>query len=492
MAGSTSGDAPVGSTNGRVAGHGQQDSTASARSSSVDEQTLSDSEQTLADRDQTLSDADQTTADDDQTSADADQLAADRDQAASDRDRDRGCGVDPRVYAHSHEVREQTTRQREQSARERDDGARVRLEIADRRDAAADERDAAAQRRDEEAAARNLEMAQLDSTMEEEDAHGSAGATAIIRARGRRRRAALRRAQAAAYRELAAEDRRAAARDRALAAQERLDALEDRETLAGELQRERERRDAARRDQRDAQTLARTLQRSLSPPALPRIDGLDVAVHYEPIAAEEVGGDFYDLFPLAPGRTGFFLGDVCGKGPDAASVASLARYTMRTAAMLRESPAAILRDLNAALHMDPGEAQMCTAVYGQIDTSGAEVTVLLAAAGHPAPLIVRAGGGVETTAAHGTILGAVEKLALHTCEVRLAPGDVVVIYSDGILDAAIDGAPIDEQRVGALLAGSPGASAADLVGRLADALRRIDAPLRDDVALMALRRTPPA
>ncbi|MDP1850710.1 MAG: PP2C family protein-serine/threonine phosphatase [Solirubrobacteraceae bacterium] len=483
----------MGSTNGRVAGHGQQDSAASAPSSSVDEQTLSDSEQTLGDRDQTLSEADQTTADDDQTSADSDQLAADRDQAASDSDRDRGRGVDPRVYAQSHDVREHTTRQRERSARERDAGARVRLEVADRRDAAADDRDAAAQRRDEEAAARNLEMAALDSEIEDADAHGPPGAAAIIRARGRRRRAALRRAQAAAYRELAAEDRRAAARDRALAAQERLEALEDREALAGELLRERERRDAAQRHQRRAQTLARTLQRCLSPPGLPRIAGLDVALHYEPFAAEEVGGDFYDLFPLAPGRTGFFLGDVCGKGPEAANVASLARYTMRTAAMLRESPAAILSDLNVALHMDTGEPrQTCTVVYGQIDTSGAEVGIHLAVAGHPSPLIVRAGGGVETTTAHGTILGAVDEPAFHTCEVHLAPGDALVIYSDGILDAAIDGTPIDEQRVGALLAGPAGASAADLVGRLTDTLRRIDAPLRDDVALMALLRSPPA
>ena len=88
----------------------------------------------------------------------------------------------------------------------------------------------------------------------------------------------------------------------------------------------------------------------------PRIAGIDVAVHYEPSAPEEVGGDFYDLFPLAPGRSGFFLGDVGGKGPEAASVTSLARYTMRTAAMLHERPDAILMDLNAALLMDERRA----------------------------------------------------------------------------------------------------------------------------------------
>ena len=84
------------------------------------------------------------------------------------------------------------------------------------------------------------------------------------------------------------------------------------------------------------------MQHSLSPPSLPSIEGLDVAVHYEPSAPEDVGGDPYDLFPLAGSRSGFFLGDVCGTGPEAAAVTSLARYTMRTAAMLQEKPDAIL------------------------------------------------------------------------------------------------------------------------------------------------------
>jgi sigma-B regulation protein RsbU (phosphoserine phosphatase) len=90
------------------------------------------------------------------------------------------------------------------------------------------------------------------------------------------------------------------------------------------------------------------------------------------------------------------------------------------------------------------------------------------------------------------MLGAVDEPVFHPCEVSLAPGDALVMYSDGILDAAIDGTLIDEPQVADLLAGPAGASAADLVGRLVHALQRVDAPLRDDVALMALRRTPPA
>ncbi len=490
MAHPTSGDPAAGSGSGRA--ERQQSSTTTA-GATIDERTLADSEQTLGDRDQTLSDTDQTSADSDQTSADTDQLAADRDQAASDRDL--GHGVDPKAHEISHDARARTTGQRAKTARDRNHSARLRLGAADRRDTLADERDLAAQARDDAAAARTASLAELDGLVEQEDQkRGHRGAEAIIRAAGARRRAAKRRAQAAAYRALAADDRRAAARDREQAAQERLDALSDREVLATELQRERGRGDAALRHQHRAEQLARTLQRSLSPPRLPRIAGLDVAVHYEPFAPEEVGGDFYDLFPLACGSSGFFLGDVCGKGPEAAMVASLARYTMRTAAMLHETPDAILGDLNAALHMENAEPiHMCTAVYGQIDVSaGGAAQIVLAAGGHPAPLIVRADGDVEVTSARGTMLGAVEQPVFETCATSLDPGDAIVLYSDGILDTQIDGVRVDEQRILGLLSGTPQASATDLVARLVHAVRSLDRPLRDDVAFMVLRGTPAA
>jgi sigma-B regulation protein RsbU (phosphoserine phosphatase) len=242
--------------------------------------------------------------------------------------------------------------------------------------------------------------------------------------------------------------------------------------------------------QRRAENLARTLQQSLSPPHLPQVAGLDVAVHYEPFATEEVGGDFYDLFPLAPDRAGFFLGDVCGKGASAAVVTSLARYTIRSAAMLSSEPAAILANLNAALLMEldgGGRMQMCTVVYGEIDTSAETAVVTLAVAGHPPPLVVRADGTVESPVAHGTILGAFANPGFETCTFDLHQGDAIVVYSDGILDVELDGARVDESRLEALLAQAPGVDAQDLVDRLEGALH--GTPLRDDVAIMALRRT---
>jgi sigma-B regulation protein RsbU (phosphoserine phosphatase) len=262
-----------------------------------------------------------------------------------------------------------------------------------------------------------------------------------------------------------------------------MDELELRLAAIGEVQQ-------AIRQQHHAEKLARTLQESLSPPHLPRVAGLDVAVHYEPFAVEEVGGDFYDLFPLTPDRAGFFLGDVCGKGAPAAVLTSLVRYTIRTAAMLSEGPAAILANLNAALLREldsAGRMQMCTVVYGEIDTSKETAVVTLAVAGHPPPVIVRAGGAVESPVAHGTILGAFANPGFETCAFDLRPGDAIVVYSDGILDAELDGARVDEARVEDLLAQAAHADAQDLVDTLERALH--GTPLRDDVAIMALRRT---
>ena len=448
-----------------------------------------EADQTLSDGDQSRSDADQTSADSDQSSADSDQLAADRDQAASDRGL--ALGADPRTYELSHDVRERTSRQRDQAARQRDQTAQGRLLAARRRDEIADARDLAAQARDIAADARNIEMAALDERFQrDDDAHPRSGADVVIRAAGQRKRAAQRRVQAARNRELAAEDRRSAAADREQSARERKEALAEREDLIHELQREQERRERALRHQHRAEELARTLQRSLSPPKLPQVAGLDVAVHYEPFAPEEVGGDFYDLFHLAAGRSGFFLGDVCGKGPEAATLTSLARYTMRTAAMLHERPDQILMDLNAALLMDGVTAQQtCTAVYGQIDMQHGGATGTLAAAGHPPPLIVRDNGSIAQTPVRGTLLGAVERPVFETCDVELEPGDAIFAYSDGILDAAIDGVQVDEQHLAALLAGPPGAAAQAIVDRFVALLQRLDRPLRDDVAVMALRRT---
>ena len=367
------------------------------------------------------------------------------------------------------------------------------LAVATLGDERARARDLAASMRDRAADARDRAIARADATEARRDTiHSIGGPQLAAAAAGQRERATAHRLQAAEQRLVAAAERRAAARDREAAARERGRALAIRETLLAEIQEQYALRDEAQSHARRAEELARALQRSLSPPRLPSIAGIDVAVHYEPAAPERVGGDFYDLFPLARGRSAFFLGDVGGKGPEAAAVTSLARYTMRTAAMLRERPEAILMDLNTALRMDSEQPmKTCTVVYGQLDIDG-DATIALGVAGHPPPLVVRAHGAVEVMPARGTLLGVFSDPVFEGCSISLGAGDAIVIYSDGLIDTEIDGMPLDESVVARLLAGTAHASAQALVARLADAVRGNDRPLRDDVAILALRRTPSA
>jgi len=266
-----------------------------------------------------------------------------------------------------------------------------------------------------------------------------------------------------------------------------MDELELRLAAMRELRLERDARHEAHEQQRHAERLTRTLQRSLSPPILPDVPGLQIAVHYRPYSRAEVGGDFYDLFPLDTDRWGFFLGDVCGKGPEAASLTSLARYTLRAAAMHNDDPTDVLVDLNAALLMRDAE-DMCTAVYGEIDTGGETMTISLAVAGHPSPLVVRAGCNIEPVHTRGTLLGAFDDVSFSGCEIELAPGDAFVLYSDGLLDIQLDGSRVDEQWLAEVVCSASDTAASQIVERVTETLERLDTPLRDDVAIMALSR----
>jgi phosphoserine phosphatase RsbU/P len=244
----------------------------------------------------------------------------------------------------------------------------------------------------------------------------------------------------------------------------------------------------ARVERDDAEALARTLQETLSPSRLPAIEGLELASDHRPFAPELVGGDFYDAFPLSDVRTGFFLGDVCGKGPGAASTTSLARYTLRTAAMLKQLPADILGDLNAALFLEaPDDPPMCTAIYGHLDCDANGADVELVCGGHPAPLVLRADGSVEVALARGTLLGVVAKPTAKPFRTRLVPGDTLVLYTDGILDLTLDGALLDEDRLAGLIANRGGPwTAARAIALLRELVEELSDSLRDDVALLAI------
>jgi PAS domain S-box-containing protein len=239
--------------------------------------------------------------------------------------------------------------------------------------------------------------------------------------------------------------------------------------------------------------IASTLQQSLLPPELPTIPGLDAAARFRPTGAgNEVGGDFYDVFEAGGGRWAVILGDVCGKGPDAAAVTALARYTLRAAAMQEGLPSRSLAMLNEALLRQRSDLRFCTVTYAHVEPSGNGTRVRLSSGGHPLPLVLRSDGSVEWVGAYGTLLGVVPDPDLEDRETELGPGDALVFYTDGVSEARGAHGAIDDERLAELVAACAGLDAAGIASRLeADAVAIQDGDPRDDIAVVVLRNAVP-
>ncbi|MBF9134561.1 SpoIIE family protein phosphatase [Plantactinospora sp. S1510] len=262
----------------------------------------------------------------------------------------------------------------------------------------------------------------------------------------------------------------------------------DRRAYEQELLRARQ---VAERERERLQLLVGGLQRSLLPASLPDPAGMETSAYYHMASPDEVGGDFYDLFPLSGGRWGFFLGDVCGKGIGAAAVTAAARYTLRAAAVYDPTPAAVLSNLNSVLYQEyrTERHRHCTVVFGILVPDGAGYTATIASGGHPPALLLRADGTAEyqpTTG--GTLVGVLPEARIVTRTVRLEPGDTLVLYSDGLTEARAD-TPDGRYGSDALLAFvddlSP-TTAPAVVAALTDLLARFGDGPDDDVAVMAL------
>lgn len=237
--------------------------------------------------------------------------------------------------------------------------------------------------------------------------------------------------------------------------------------------------------------IARTLQRSLLPPRLPEIPGIEVAARYRAAGeGTEVGGDFYDVFGVAKGAWALMIGDVCGKGAEAAAVTGLARHTLRTAAMSEWRPRRVLLTLNDALVRDEVD-EYCTAAFARLVWMGTHVRVTLACGGHPPPLFMRADGGVEVAGQPGTLLGVFPDPELATAVLDLQPGDALLFYTDGVTESRRPGAGLSEEALRALLAGRPGDSAEQIADAVEEAaVAAQPGGPRDDIALVCLRVTP--
>ncbi|MEW2614396.1 SpoIIE family protein phosphatase [Streptomyces sp. NPDC047880] len=237
------------------------------------------------------------------------------------------------------------------------------------------------------------------------------------------------------------------------------------------------------------------LQRSLVPDSLPAVPGLETAVNYHTASPDQLGGDFYDLFPVAGGRWAFFLGDVCGKGPEAASLTSLTRYTLRAAAHHDPDPASALSTLNAVLHeryTGGGDPRYCTCIFGIVEPGGEKgrAVVRLASGGHPPALVLRADGSAEFLPTPGGLLiGVVPGAPIGTAETVLAPGDTVVLYTDGLTEARIGPGRDDlfgEDALHAFATDHAPATPHEVITALTGLLEGFGDGLDDDTALLAL------
>jgi serine phosphatase RsbU (regulator of sigma subunit) len=239
--------------------------------------------------------------------------------------------------------------------------------------------------------------------------------------------------------------------------------------------------------------IASVLQHSLLPRSLPEINGFEASSRFLAAGeAYEVGGDFYDVFRSGSGSWTAVIGDVCGKGPEAASLTALARYTVRTASSPDSTPSQVLRTLHDLISSEHSDLRFCTAALARIQppSNGNGVAHLtIALGGHPLPLVLRKDGRVDSIGEPGTLLGALPSVVLADTDADLAVGDSLILYTDGVLDVSDRSQRDDPDWLTKELAKSAGMSADEIAERLAQAaIKRHGGEPRDDIAVLVLHR----
>ena len=234
--------------------------------------------------------------------------------------------------------------------------------------------------------------------------------------------------------------------------------------------------------------LAKTLQRTLIPPVTPEIPGLQLAAAYRPAGkGDEVGGDFYDVFQVAEGDWVVVLGDVCGKGVDAAVVTSLVRHTVRALAVVHRSSRDVLHYLNAIL-MSSDTDRFCTLVMLRLRRDHERWQVTSSSGGHPLPVHLQPGCAPAKLGEPGTIVGAFDSAYFSDVTMSLKDGESLFLYTDGVTEASRGGDLFGED--GLFEALSEPATTPDLIHRvLGRVLEFQDQAPRDDIALLAIRAT---
>ena len=259
----------------------------------------------------------------------------------------------------------------------------------------------------------------------------------------------------------------------------------ERRSYERELVRAKER---AEESEAKARALARTLQQTLIPPLPPEIPRLQLAASYRPAGdGLQVGGDFYDVFPIGAHDWVVVLGDVQGKGVEAAVVAGLVRHTVRALTVGLEDPGPVLASVNDVL-LHHGSERFCTAVILRLRHDGSRWQVVVGNAGHPAPILMRSGEEPRLCGATGQLLGVLETDSFDEERLTLTAGDTLVLYTDGVTEGRLGGELYGDDRLLESLGSRRAGAAGDLVdGLVKDVLDFQDGVARDDIAVLAVR-----
>ena len=244
---------------------------------------------------------------------------------------------------------------------------------------------------------------------------------------------------------------------------------------------------------RHRSAVAEALQGSLLPATLPDVPGLDLSAAYLPAGEGlEVSGDFYDVFPVTGGWA-ITIGDVCGKGQEAAAMTAAARHSIRSLAYRNPDPADVLAKANEVLLAGGYEDRFVTAKLAYLHWDGDVLRVVLASAGHPGPAVVRPDGRVDVPGGGGLPLGLFPDADPQVELLELGPGDLMFFYSDGVTDARNEQMRYFEDNLSDELAGLAGRSAADTARVIQGSVTGFSQDeLRDDLTILVAKvKTPP-
>ena len=247
---------------------------------------------------------------------------------------------------------------------------------------------------------------------------------------------------------------------------------------------------------RERTPIARTLQESLLPPELPQLPGPrgGGALPRRRGGLSRWAATSTTCSTRATTGWAAVIGDVCGKGAEAAAITALARYTLRAAAMTDDLPSRILATLNEAMLRQRTDRRFSTVLYASIDRRNGDTALRFSSGGHPLPLVLRAEGDVVEVGTPGTLLGIVSDPDLHDAEVGLRPGDAVVLYTDGVTDAAAPEDVHEPEELAAVLGGRRYESAdaiAEALMSLAMSSANGEGGPRDDIAILVIRVVEP-